>query len=118
MAIKRNQPDSLANRMRAVVGPAVPAPGQGTPKRIFGKTEQRQALRADKFKRACLILETGERVDVAVRNISEVGARIDFHGGAGGMSSHVTLMEPSLGLKKRARVIWKDQRSAGLSFEE
>jgi len=118
MATKRTQPDSLASRMRAVVAPPMTAAKPNALKRGFATAEQRRALRADKYKRAALILETGERVDVAVRNISEIGARVDFHGGGIGSSSRVTLLEPSLGLKKRARIIWRDQRSAGLSFEE
>ena len=117
MTIKRSQPD-LASRMRAAVATPVSAAKPNALKRGFGTAEQRRTQRADKYKRACLILETGERIDVAVRNISEIGARVDFHGGGIGSSSRVTLLEPSLGLKKRARVIWRDQRSVGLSFEE
>jgi hypothetical protein len=113
MAPRKTPPDRLADRMRTVVAHASPAPASAPklPSRIKPRSP-----RAEKYKHGVLLLPDGERVDVILRNLSEKGARIDFYAGNTGLSGPVLLLEPSLGLKKQAIIVWKDRNSAGLLF--
>src|SRR5262249_17842574 len=98
--------------MRIVVTGDAPSP----PRSRESSFNQRRE-RTTRFKRAFLVLETGDRVDVVVKNLSDKGARIDFYGAGPSSSGRGLLIEPSLGLQRWARIVWKDRNSAGLSFE-
>ena len=113
MAPKKNPPNKLSDRVRTVTAPPAPAAVPKTAKPL----KPRQA-RASKFKHATIVMSDGLKLDVILRNLSESGARIDFYGDGADIVGPVLLLEPSLGLKKRARVVWKDRNSAGLSFEK
>jgi hypothetical protein len=119
MADKKNSADLLNSRMRAVTGHAKPAaikPFGGKPP-LSSKSGPERPPRQARFKRGEIMLETGLRLQVVVKNLSETGARIDFHEGGTDIFGRVQLIEPSVGLKRWARVVWKDQASAGLKFE-
>jgi hypothetical protein len=119
MADKKSS-DLLNSRMRAVTGHAKPLaikPFAGKPP-LLGNAGPARPPRQSRFKRGELMLETGLRLQVVVKNLSETGARIDFHEGGTDIFGRVQLIEPSVGLKRWARVVWKDQASAGLKFED
>jgi hypothetical protein len=64
------------------------------------------------------VIETrpGVRQQVAVRNASQTGVRIEFATSVS-LPDRVLLSAPALGLRCWARVVWKDARSAGLELE-
>ena len=120
MAHSKHSSDLLAARMRsATAGTKSPAP------RVFasGKApakpnrNRRQEERKDAFKQGLLVSETGERIDVVLKNMTPSGARVDFFRGATTLDRHADLYIPTLGLKRKVLVVWKDQNSAGLKFE-
>ena len=60
---------------------------------------------------------TGARLEVVVKNVSKIGARVDFYAGGAEIVGLAQLVVPGLGLQRWVRVVWKDQNSAGLEFE-
>lgn len=74
-----------------------------------------RAVRQAVFRQGALILANGEKHRVAVKDISATGARIEYfvrHE----LPDLVTLVEPTLGIKSRARVVWQRDGVAGLAF--
>ena len=122
MAIRKRPENGLADRMRAVTAAqnrdAVRALTQASPGAARALRCRRRAQRSDKFKQALLIAVSGVRIKVVVTNISATGARVEFYSGSSEIFGRILLQEPSLGLKKWARVVWKEQNSAGLEFED
>ena len=82
-----------------------------------GFAHKRRAPRRDEFKDGILTLPGGQRMQVVVKNLSDMGARVDFYAGASGIFGDVQLSVPSLAVNLRARVVWKNQSSAGLEFK-
>lgn len=62
-----------------------------------------------------LILADGEKRAVAVKDISATGARIEYFVRRE-LPDFVTLVEPTLRIKSRARVAWQRDGVAGLAF--
>ena len=112
MAKKQNQADLLQSRCNRVVSPKQPS---ASPE---GRSEGRKKPRTRTFKEAVLISQTGVRIPVVVSNCTDAGARVDFARGGPDIFGNVVLLQPSLNLNKRGRVVWKNQNSAGLEFEE
>lgn len=75
-----------------------------------------RALRQAVFKQGALILADGESFSVALKNISATGARVEYFTHRE-LPEIVVLVEPSLRIKARARVVWQRDGIAGLSFE-
>jgi hypothetical protein len=120
---RKTDPDLLASRLRAVTGGAPkPLAASAPPVQTFGAKKPRVALRRKSertaaFKEALIITETGAQIKVIIKDITERGARVEFHAGGGVIRGRVQLVEPSRGLKRYAQVRWRDQNSAGLEFE-
>jgi hypothetical protein len=83
-----------------------------------------QPFRGDKrrtrritFKQATLILSGGGKVDVVIKNVSDTGVRIEFFCRMT-LTDKVIISEPSLRIRKWARVIWQTEGAAGLHFLE
>lgn len=111
----------LEGRMKAVTASQTPLPIQpqelnlGPAKRLT--PYKARAPRAKVYKKAELILESGQRLEVIVRDLFEGGARVDFYSGSADLAGRLLLKEPSLAINKWATLIWKSQNSAGLRFE-
>ncbi len=71
----------------------------------------RQAL----FRQGMLILGNGERLTVAVKNVSATGARVEFFTRRD-LPEFLTLVEPTLRIRSQARVVWQRDGAAGLEF--
>lgn len=104
--------DPLANRMKAIA--ARPALADTDYVSSAPKADDR-AKRESTFKQATLMLATGERVDVVVKNISATGAKVQFFKHVT-LSPQVQMAEPTLRLRKWAKVIWQKDGEAGLQF--
>jgi len=100
--------DLLNARMRNVV--ARPAASQSTP--AHAARAERHAV----FRNGALILPNGQKMAVAIKNLSETGARIEYFV-RDELPSHVTLIEPTLKIRKLARVVWQNDHVAGLAFD-
>jgi hypothetical protein len=118
--------DVLAERMRQIAEPR-PAPAAAesaatftsatTPAPSVAKSVRKQdrAPRQSLFRTATLITSAGARQNVALKDVSATGARIEYHT-RGTLPEIVVLIEPMLKLHKRARVVWQDEGIAGLEF--
>jgi len=98
---------ALADRVRAIVErQAIPArPPQ----------EKARPDRDSVFKQATIILDSGARLSVAIKDISAGGARIEFFQNVA-LEGEFTISEPMTRLRRRARVAWRVQGAAGLVF--
>jgi len=106
------QQDALSERMKAI---AERKPIDQSNYRDISYQSDRPR-RTPTFKQAHLMMATGERLNVVVKNITDYGARIEFirktH-----LSDRVHLSEPTLPLNTWARVIWQSDGAAGVLFE-
>ena len=83
-----------------------------TPPRLISR-----AFRRPFFRHGALLLEDGQRVNVAVKDLSVGGARVEFYQRVP-LPENVLLCEPTLRLRCRAKVVWQTEGAAGLAFIE
>lgn len=74
-----------------------------------------RAVRQAVFRQGALILAAGESFPVALKNISATGARVEYFTRRE-LPRTVILVEPTLRIKARARVVWQRDGIAGLAF--
>jgi hypothetical protein len=84
-----------------------PAP---PPRKTTERAERRQV-----FREGYVILPSGQKLRVAIKNLSSTGARIEFLGQSE-LTDEVLLLAPMLELRQRARVVWQLNGAAGLHF--
>lgn len=86
--------------------PQTPAPTQ---------TKSHRQTREQVFKNGTLHYGDGYRLTVVIKDLNEAGARIEFF-----QQNHlpdlVVLSEPTLRLRRQARVVWQRAGVAGLQF--
>lgn len=105
-------PSPMADRMRrAVERPATPTPAF-TPLSVRTPRSARQAV----YRQGTLVLTDGERLPIAIKNLSESGARVEFFVRRE-LPNFVVLVEATLRIKRRARIVWQRDGAAGLVFE-
>jgi len=117
----------LAERMRQIADPR-PAPAATESAASFTASaattapsvaksvrKQDRAPRQSLFRTATLITSGGGRQNVALKDVSETGARVEFHT-RGTLPEIVIIIEPMLKIHKRARVVWQEEGVAGLEF--
>lgn len=110
---RRSAPDAnrLSERMRqAVARETAPPPASLPLRRQFER-----AVRAAVFRQGALLLAGGEKLTVALKDISATGARIEYFARRE-LPEFVILVEPTLRIKSRARVVWQRDGVAGLQF--
>lgn len=88
-----------------------PIPTEAAPPR---KKEERPGRRP-LFRHATIVFDSGQTMRVAVKNLSSTGARIEFFSHAE-LPSELVLHEPTMTLRRRARVVWQREGMAGLQF--
>ena len=108
--------DALRQRLARVSAPK-PDKAAAAPFDPGPPLAQARADRRNVFRNASLLLPDGHKFTVAVKNLSENGARIEFFVQLE-LSGIVTLIEPTMRLRKRARVVWACPGAAGLAFVE
>lgn len=106
--------DPLAARLRQIA--AKPALQDSEYEPVRAKDEKRLPRRMT-FKQATMILAGGEKVDVVVKNVSDTGVRVEFFRRII-LSDKVIISEPTLRIRKWARVMWQTEGAAGLHFLE
>ena len=99
---------TLSQRMQRIA--ATPA---FAPERVAVQTFGKRAIRADAWRPATIRFQTGERIDVVVKNISDTGARIEFVRSTY-LPDRVRLT--AQGTSRWAYVIWQTWGVAGLQF--
>jgi hypothetical protein len=105
--------DQLTSRIRAVT--AAPPPTQ--PSTPF-KTPQREQARDPReplFRNATVLIDEKQRLAVVLKNLSNSGARIEYFTKVE-LPPVVVLVESTMKLRRRARVIWQRDGVAGLEF--
>jgi hypothetical protein len=76
-----------------------------------------RAFRRPFFRHGALLFEDGQRLNIAVKDLSEGGARVEFYVRTT-LPENVMLCEPTLRLRCRAKVVWQIEGAAGLAFIE
>jgi hypothetical protein len=103
---RRPPVDALKDRVRQIGDPAPkPTPVKTAPR------APRQAL----FRNGALSYGDGHRLTVVIKDLSDDGARIEFIQHVD-LPDDVVLIEPTLHLKRAARVVWRSGGAAGLHF--
>jgi hypothetical protein len=111
---------ALADRMRRVTAHRPPpgaddwtleTPPPSTPHKLAPRSE-----RAPVYRQGVIVLEDGQRVIVVLKNISATGVRIEYFLKRE-LPPEVTLIEPTMRIRRRARVIWQGDGVAGLEYE-
>jgi len=69
------------------------------------------------FRMATIITSGGAQQTVALKDVSKTGARIECYNRSP-LPDLVVIVEPSLDLHKRARVVWQIEGRVGLAFLE
>lgn len=103
--------DGLSERMRKAVDRKTTTAPAAYP--IARQIER--AVRQAVFRQGALLLANGEKLPVALKNISATGARVEYFTRRE-LPEIVTLVEPTLRVKTRARVVWQAEGIAGLAF--
>lgn len=104
-------PSKLAERVRSL-GEQRPEPvDRVRPKNVSNKRAERAAL----YRQGVLIFGDGQRLRIALKNLSTTGARVEFFTRTE-LPEEVILAEPTLKLRRRARVVWQAEGVAGLLF--
>jgi hypothetical protein len=98
--------DALSDRVRAI------SEREPTPR---VKSQRARATRQSVYKNATVLLDSGPRFPVAIKDISASGARIEFFQDLP-LEGVFTLIEPVLKIRRRARVSWRTAGAAGLTF--
>lgn len=107
---RRDGAPALADRINKI---ATAATSVGTSVSIgspVGRSGRKQVFRS-----ATLTFITGEKLDVAIKNLSASGARVEFMRDVR-LPDRVYLSEPTLPVSFWAYVIWQNRGSAGLEF--
>jgi hypothetical protein len=76
-----------------------------------------RAFRRPFFRHGALLFEDGQRLNIAVKDLSVGGARVEFYVRQT-LPDNVLLCEPTLRLRCRAKVVWQTEGAAGLAFIE
>lgn len=76
-----------------------------------------RAFRRPFFRHGALVFEDGQRLNVAVKDLSEGGARVEYYVRTT-LPDVVMLCEPTLRLRCKARVVWQSDGAAGLAFTQ
>jgi hypothetical protein len=103
--------DPLANRLRQIAAkPAL----EETEYQVTKKKDARSPRQAT-FKQGTITLSGGERMDVVVKNVSDTGMRIEFFRKVT-LTDKVIIAEPTLRIRRWAKVTWQTEGAAGLQF--
>ena len=100
----------LASRLRNI---AERAPARAVEK--VAPCSKDRAPRQAVFRNATITLDSGERIAVAVKDVSAAGARVEFVRHVPLPQSFI-LSEPIMKLKRRVRVVWQREGVAGVEF--
>lgn len=103
---KKSSSGALSDRVRSIAerGPSAPI-----------RANSARAPRRRVFRNGTVLLDTGERHTVAITDVSDTGARIDFFHDMP-LEDEFTVSEPMMRLRRRARVVWRNERAAGVAF--
>lgn len=102
--------DKLADRIRSVS--ERPSAAAAAPPR---NPRRERAERKLLYRRGVLVFGDGVRLEIALKNLSAGGARVEYFTNVE-LPAEVVLIEPTLNLRRRAGVIWQRDGAAGLRF--
>lgn len=110
---------ALADRMRRVTTHR-PPPGADDWELLPSPTPHNSKLyprseRAPAYRQGVIVIEDGQRVQVVIKNLSATGARIEYFLKRE-LPREVTLIEVTMRIRRRARVVWQGDGVAGLEY--
>ncbi len=100
----------LASRLRNIAEHEPAAAVETAPPRSKARAPRRAV-----YRNATITLDSGERMTVAVKDLSVGGARVEFFRHVP-LPSTFMLSEPMMKLKCRVRVVWQRDGAAGVEF--
>ena len=110
-ALMADNTERIARRIASIAS-AKPVAFVSPPSKPESKRkDQRRAV----YRHGRLTVAGGVKVDCIIVDVSENGARIELDG-ASALPDIVLLSTVMTGEKKRARVVWRRENTAGLSF--
>ena len=104
----------LADRVRQVAAREA-SPNLAQPRIVRPVQSKQREERRHIYRNGFLTLDNGSRLNVTIKDLSSAGARVEFFVKMV-LPSPVLLVEPTLGLRTWARVIWQQEGVAGLKF--
>ena len=107
---------ALAARVASVSGGPASDTRQNDARSSKNSPPQRHATREPKYRQGVLRLGFGELLQVMVKDLSPTGAQVEFFRRVT-LTDEVIFSVPFLISNVKARVVWQEQGSAGLSFE-
>lgn len=105
--------DQLSARVRALSTPA--APSQPMAPYAPPQRDKPRNARDPVFRSATLLIDDTGRLSVVIKNLSPTGARVEYFTKVE-LPPVVVLVESTLKLRQRARVVWQRDGVAGLEF--
>ncbi|UPT64470.1 MAG: hypothetical protein M0D54_08150 [Hyphomonadaceae bacterium JAD_PAG50586_4] len=102
----------LTDRVRQIAERT--APDQIT-KEVRVVRRKERAARQAVFRNGAILFGSGDRLTVAVKDVSASGARIEFFQRSA-LPEEFVLSEPTLKLRCRVRVVWQREGVAGVMF--
>lgn len=91
------------------------AGGLAQPQRLVRPTDKRADERAPAFRKAKLIISGNTELECAVRDVSDHGCMVSLFG-AENLPDQVTIKLDPATPRRAARVVWREERDAGLEF--
>lgn len=107
--------DQLTSRIRAVTAAPSAASASSHIPYHAPQREKNRNPRDPVFRNATLQLDDTERLAVVIKNMSPTGARVEYFTKRE-LPPVVTLLESTMKLRQRARVVWQRDGVAGLEF--
>ncbi|NWG91572.1 MAG: PilZ domain-containing protein [Parvularculaceae bacterium] len=101
----------IAQRLAAIAAARPITLAPATASAASGRREPRRAV----YRHGRLVVAGGVEVDCIIVDVSDNGARVQLPG-ATGLPEFVLLKTVVTGSVKRARVVWRSDSAAGLSF--
>ncbi len=98
----------LVERWKSIAAKPAPSSYEDAPRNP-------RAPRSKVFRQALATLEGGEKLAVAIKNLSSTGCRIEFFRNTP-LTPTLTLEEQSLSLHFESQVVWQGDGAAGLRF--
>lgn len=111
---KRNQAlDERVKRLAGATDKGDAKPGASSPP--VSRTRAR-AHRQPVFSPGAIVLDSGGRVEVVVKNLSATGAQVQAPNSARLVGATVDLVAPTLGRRRRVLVVWQKAGFLGVQF--
>jgi hypothetical protein len=113
---KRNDAVRLEDRVKRLTDALDKPGGKASAPTVPVSRSRARAPRQATFTPAALVFDGGVRLEIVVKNISETGAQVQSSPGGTLVGREADLVAPTLGRRRRARIVWQKAGFLGLRF--